>query len=83
MIEFNNGELKAIEDACNDKLVHLENVYKCNVNERPDYAELIANSMLKYLAVLEKIYPGYQFVTFSPSLEKYLYGSRKLEVVDG
>lgn len=83
MIEFTPDDLSAIETACNSKLADLETVYKRNVNERPDYAELIANSMLKYLAVLEKICPGYEFLTFSPSLEKYLYGSRKLEVVDG
>lgn len=81
MIDFSTDDFRAIENACNAKLVALEVVYKRNINVRPDYAELIAKSMLRYLSVLEKIHLGYEFFTSSSSLKNFLYGSRKLEVV--
>lgn len=81
MIEFTDDEIRSITSAVLAKLEDLQSVYKRNVNSRPDYAQSIARCMNPYLRVIERIHPGYKFVTFSPSLEKFLYGDSKLEVL--
>jgi hypothetical protein len=83
MIEFTDKDIEAISSAVCSKLRDLESVYKRNVNSRPDYAQYIAECMVKYVRVFERIYPGSQFVTDSQSLYKYLYGSFNVEVLDG
>lgn len=80
MIEFTDDEICSITSAVFAKLEDLQSVYKRNVNSRFDYAQTIARCMIPYLRVIERIHPGYEFVTDSPSLKKFLYGSSKPEV---
>lgn len=79
MIEFTDAEIRSIASAVLAKLEDLQSVYKRNVNSCPDYAQTIARCMIPYLRVIERIFPDYKFVTFSPSLEKFLYGVSKLD----